>query len=91
MAAGERRHGMFTLQYAPPELIQPPPGHGSPSASAAVDMWALGAMLQEVLSAPSQMGSCFMPDKGHLLELAAADRPAAIRALVAAQQEAWVS
>lgn len=93
-SAGERRRGLCTLQYAPPEVVQAPAADRQPHASAAGDMWALGAIFQKILAAPTQMGECFqldLSDADAIVAGSAAAQWTALATAVASEQETWVS
>lgn len=54
------------------------------------DMWAFGAMFEQVLAATCQSGSLFLPDASAVAAEAPEQRVDALHAAVAAAQDSWV-
>ena len=84
-------NGNYTPLYAPPKLLRL---HNSSSAAppgAPHDIWALGVMFQQLMTATCQSTPWFVPDPASLAAVQdEAERMDALHSAVAAQHAVWV-
>ena len=92
--ADQRCRGNYTAQYAPPEMIKVRTSSAPPPVAVHGDIWALGVMFHQMLTAACQRGSLFLPDLESLKPVLAAKDPVklseAMHAVVDSAQDAWV-
>ena len=80
------------MQYAPPELLRDY-GQANAAASdgASCDVWAMGAVFEQLLAATCQFGPLFLPDPRPTLGLQEHERFAVVHRLISAEHTSWVS
>lgn len=90
--SAEQSSPCYTVQFAPPELLRLyGQKQSQASAGAPHDMWALGAIFEQLLAATCQMGPLFLPDPTRAAKLQKlSERELVLHELVAAEQDAWV-
>ena len=88
--AEQRWNSSYTVPYAPPEIVKMHKGIKGAVCGTAHDMWAFGAMFEQVLAATCQSGSLFLPDASAVAAEAPEQRVDALHAAVAAAQDSWV-
>ena len=84
--------GNYTILYAPPELLCLDRTSSAAPPGAPHDVWALGVMLQQLLTATCQSNPWFLPESGGLADIAdEEEKEKAVHSAVADQHAAWVS
>ena len=79
------------MQYAPPELVKQHNTSAAPPAAAPGDIWALGAIFYEMLTATCRKTFLFLPDITSLVGVTdAAKLESGLHSLVGAEQDTWV-
>lgn len=79
------------MQYAPPELLRDfCQANSAVRDGAPCDVWAMGAVFEQLLAATCQLAPLFLPDPRPILGLQEAEKSAVVHSLVEAEHTSWV-